>query len=126
MPPYNTTSPTVTDATYKHFVHKVPATTVKFADLSQELALNIPLDTASPIISTYMGNPTSLNLFLNSDTATTITILLSPNGDFYFEYGTVVLAGNGSSVTTIPGAGFIQLVPSVNIATFNAYVIANS
>lgn len=126
MPPYNTTAPTVTDSTFKHFVHKVPATTVKLADLSQELILNGAFNTGSSIQSTYMGNPTSLNLFLNSATAATITIMLSPNGDFYFEYGTVVLAANGSSVTTIPGAGFIQLTTSANITTFNAYVVANS
>lgn len=126
MPPINVTMPTIIDSSFKHFAHKVPSTAIKLADMAQELALDVPFDIISPITSTFMGNPVSLNLFLNSDTAVTVTVLLSPNGDFYFEYGTVVLAANGSSVTTIPGAGFVRLVPSVNIATFNAFVVSNS
>jgi hypothetical protein len=92
----------------------------------QTLSLGEAFNTGSSILSTWMGNPTSLTLFMNSNSAATITVELSPDGATFYEYGTVVLAAGGSSIQTIPGAGFIQLSTSANITTFNSHVNVNS
>lgn len=131
--PLNPTNPinsysmaSVSDAMQRHYVHKVPTTTIKIADLSQQLSLNTQFTVALPFVSRFMGNPTSITLFVKSDTAAVLTVSLSPNGDTYYPTAmTITLTANSGSIVTLSGAGYLSISTNADINAFSSHVVAN-
>lgn len=117
--------PSINDGIMRYLCSKVPDSKIKIQDFNQNLSDGVEFSTTEPIASSWMGNPTSLTLFIYSDTASTIYISLSADGTRWYSASVQTLTAGESTIVTLPGAGYIQLTTTENITVFNADVVAH-
>lgn len=116
-------TPGISDTIYKIGTSKVPQNAISTFVV---LAAGVAFSTAVPLQNTTsFGRPSTMTVFVSSDTAATITVNISPDGANWFQAGTIALTAASSSAQSFPGASYVQLKTSANITTANVQVQAN-